>query len=94
MSEEKAEVTYRYLEARPHPWRKQLCIKGRNLTVWQLLTSMWVNGETPEEAARNRGLPVEAVYEALDYYKRHRDLLLREAEEERRWLKEHGWELD
>jgi hypothetical protein len=37
---------------------------------------------------------VEAVYEALDYYKRHRDLLLQEAEEERRWLKEHGWELD
>jgi uncharacterized protein (DUF433 family) len=53
-----------------------------------------VNGETPEEAARNRGLPVEAVYEALDYYKRHRDLLLQEAEEERRWLIARGWKLD
>jgi hypothetical protein len=54
MSEEKAEVTYRYLEARPHPWRKQLCIKGRNLTVWQLLTSMC--GER-RDARRSRPQP-------------------------------------
>ncbi|MFA0750848.1 MAG: hypothetical protein SLRJCFUN_001251 [Candidatus Fervidibacter sp.] len=94
MSEGKAEVTYRYLEARPHPWRKQLCIKGRNLTVWQLLTSMWVHQMTPEEVAADYGLPVEAVYEALDYYEKHRELLHAEAEEEKRRLIARGWKLD
>lgn len=63
------------------------------MTVWQLLCQMWVNGETPEEAALNRGLPVEAVYEALDYYKHNRDLLLTEAAEEERRLRELGCEL-
>ncbi|MDW8030057.1 MAG: hypothetical protein RMK94_16895, partial [Armatimonadota bacterium] len=63
-------------------------------TVWQLLCQMWANGETPEEAAHNRGLPIEAIYEALDYYKHNRELLLEEAEEEKRRLKERGWELE
>ncbi len=87
------ETTYKYLEARPHPWRKQLWIKGRNMTVWQLLCQIWANGETPEKAAKSRGLPIEAIYEALDYFRRNRELLLEEAKEEKRRLKEHGWDL-
>jgi len=57
-------ATYPYLEARPHPWRKQLFIKGRNMTVWQLLSKMWASERTPKEAAAGFGLPAEAVYEA------------------------------
>ena len=93
MSKE-TKATYRYLEERPHPWKKQLWIKGRNMTVWQLLTWMWANEMTPEEVAEDYGLPVEAVYEALDYYEKNKELLHAEAEEEKRWLKERGWELD
>jgi uncharacterized protein (DUF433 family) len=51
---------------------------------------MWANNMTPEEIAQDFGLPVEAVYEALDYYEKHRELLEAEVEEERRRLREHG----
>ncbi len=91
---EKTEVTYRYLEARPHPWRKQLWIKGRRIMVWRLLTWMWVTGQSPEEVAADFGLPVEAVYEALDYYEKNKELLHAEAQEEKRRLIERGWQLD
>jgi uncharacterized protein (DUF433 family) len=75
---------------RPHRWRKTPYIKGRNLPVWHLLCSMWANKMTPEEVAQDYELPVEAVYEALDYYEKHRELLEAEAEEEREWLRQHG----
>lgn len=82
--------SYRYLEWRIYRWRKTPYIKGRNLSVWHLLCSMWANKMTPEEVAQDYDLPVEAVYEALDYYENHRELLEAEAEEEREWLKQHG----
>jgi uncharacterized protein (DUF433 family) len=51
---------------------------------------MWANKMTPEEVAQDYELSVEAVYEALDYYEKHRELLEAEAEEEREWLRQHG----
>ena len=38
-----AESTWRFLVSRPHSWRRQLQIKGRNLTVGQLLATMRAN---------------------------------------------------
>jgi len=82
--------SYRYLEWRPHRWRKTPYIKGRRIWVWHLIWQMKANEMTPEEIAQDFGLPVEAVYEALDYYEKHRELLEAEVEEERRRLREHG----
>ncbi len=88
------QTTYQYLEARPHKWRKQLYIKGRNMTVWQFLCVARVNYATPEEAAKDYGLPVEVAHEALDYYEKNKELIHAEAEEEKQWMREHGWKLD
>ena len=85
-----AEVTYHYLEPRPHPWRKILWIIGRNMHVWHLVATLLREGETPEETARNFGLPVEAVREALDYYQRNKALVDAETEEEGRRLRVKG----
>jgi uncharacterized protein (DUF433 family) len=85
------EVTYQYLESRPHPWRKILWIRGRNMHVWHLVAMMLREGETPEETAKNFGLPVEAVLEALDYYQRNRGLVDAETDEEDRRLRAKGW---
>ena len=81
-----SEPAYKYLEARSHPWRKILWIKDRNMHVWHLLATMLREGETPEETAKNFGLPVEAVLEALDYYQRNKSLVEAESEEEGRRL--------
>lgn len=77
-----AEPVYSHLEARPHPWRKILWIRGRNMHVWHLLATMLREGETAEETAKNFRLPIEAVHEALDYYHRNKALVDRETEEE------------
>jgi uncharacterized protein (DUF433 family) len=84
------EITYQYLESRPHPWRKTPWIIGRNMHVWHLVATMLRERETPEETARNFDLPVDAVREALDYYQRNQALVDAETEEEGRRLRAKG----
>jgi uncharacterized protein (DUF433 family) len=81
---------WHYLVARPHPWRRQLYIKGRKLlasTVWH---DKIANEMTPEQAAENWDLPLRAIYEVIHYCESHRDLIKLEADEERYRLAEQG----
>ena len=48
-------------------------------------------GETSEETAKNFGLPLEAVLEALAYYQRNQALVDAETEEEGQRLRAQGW---
>jgi uncharacterized protein (DUF433 family) len=76
------ELSYTYLVARAHAWRKQLVFKGRRLTVGQFLSHMRAEGSTPEQAAADFDLPVEAAYEALEYGERHASLIAAEEAED------------
>jgi uncharacterized protein (DUF433 family) len=73
---------YEYLIARPHPWRQQLYLKGRNMTVGQLAATMQANDLSPEQAAEDLELPLAQVREALAYYDLNRDLIELEMREE------------
>src|SRR5436190_7128510 len=66
---------WQYLIARPHRWRRQLSIKGRNMTVGQLVRTVRANQYTPEQASQELDLPQAAIEEALDYYAKNRDLI-------------------
>jgi uncharacterized protein (DUF433 family) len=79
---------YRYLVARPHSWRRQLYLKGRNMTVGQVIATMQANTLSPEEAAEDMDLPVAQVREALAYYDLHRDLVDLELREEANRVRE------
>jgi uncharacterized protein (DUF433 family) len=59
---------WKHLVIRRHPWRKQLSLKGRNLTVRQLVGTVKANRFTEEQTAEDLDLPVEAIREALKYY--------------------------
>ena len=85
---------FRYLVAKPDKWRKQLYLKGRNMTVGQLVYSMRANNLSAEEAAADMDLPVEQVREAQAYYEIHRDLIEREADEEKQLLLAEGVSLE
>ncbi len=85
---------WRYLIARPHRWRRQLCIKGRNMTVGQLVSTIRANKYTPEQASAELDLPLAAIGEALAYFAENRDLIELEAAEERRRLAERGYVLE
>jgi uncharacterized protein (DUF433 family) len=73
---EAAAPVYRYLMQHPDHWMRQAFFVGRpKLPVSRVVESMRANNQTIEEAAYNWSLPVAAVEEALDYYRRFRDLI-------------------
>jgi hypothetical protein len=78
---------WKFLVSRRHPWRKQLYLKGRNLTARQLVGSMHANAFDEAAAAANYHLPVEAVHEAVAYVQANAELLQTESEIERLMLK-------
>ena len=88
---ETEQPVYEYLEARPHPWRRQLYLRGRNITVGQLVATMNANKLSPEEAAEDMDLPLAQVQEALAYYEAHSDLVNSELREEKRYLQAKGY---
>ncbi|MEO0536729.1 MAG: hypothetical protein AAF215_23065 [Cyanobacteria bacterium P01_A01_bin.123] len=85
---------WQFLVYRPHPWRKQLSIKGRKLLAATLWQDMLANQMTLEQAAENWGLPLAAIQEAVQYCETHQDLLRLEAEEERHRLQGRGVALE
>ncbi len=85
---------WQYLIARPHPWRKQLYIKGRKLLASTIWRDMTANGMSPEQAADNWDLPLSVIYEAMNYCQSHQELLKLEADEERYRLETKGVQLE
>jgi uncharacterized protein (DUF433 family) len=85
---------YQYLIPRPEKGRKQLYLKGRNMTVGQLVYKMRANRLSAEQAAEDMDLPVEQVMEALTYYQTHRELIESEMEEDKQYLLSQGVELE
>lgn len=86
--EKKGGEDYLYLTSRPHPWRRQLFIKGRNMSVAQLVHRIRREGWQPEQAASEFSLPLEMVLEALHYFHHHQKLIELENLEEKRRLED------
>ena len=74
---------WKHLVIRKHPWRKQLYLKGRNMTVRQLVGTMKASRFTEEEAANDVHLPVDAVREALAYFEANPEVIDLDAAHER-----------
>jgi uncharacterized protein (DUF433 family) len=82
---------WQHLVVRRHPWRRQLYLKGRNLTVRQMVGTVKANGWSEDDAARNLDLPVEAVREALRYAEQNQELLNFETAYEHLLLAQKGY---
>ncbi len=78
---------WEHLVHRKHPWRRQPYLKGRNMTVRQLVGTIKANRWSEEEAARQVDLPVEAIREALRFAEQEPELLAFETAFEN-WLLE------
>src|SRR5215467_9137868 len=68
-------LDYKYLKPKPGSNYRQLFVNGRIRAEILYRETVGLEPLTPEEVAREYGLPVEAVTEAIDYCLRHRDLL-------------------
>ncbi|HEV2270816.1 MAG TPA: hypothetical protein VGR92_15290 [Steroidobacteraceae bacterium] len=73
-----------WLIERPHPWRRQLWVKGRKLMASTVWLDALTNGMGQREAAENWDLPVEACAEIFAYCEANRTLIESEANKERR----------
>lgn len=62
---------YQYLEPHVGSQYKQLFIKGTKFLAWDIYRAAYPRGtdddRTPEQVAEDRGIPVEAVFEAIRY---------------------------
>lgn len=85
--------TYKHLVERPHAWRKQLYLRGKNMTVGQMVATMHANHWTAEQMADQIDVPEEQVREALSYFEAHKALIEQEFETEGRMLAEQGFAL-
>ena len=74
---------FQHLVSRRHPWKRQLFIRGRNMTVRQLVGTVRANGWDEGEAADAMELPAAAIREAVSYADANKELLAAEAEYER-----------
>lgn len=79
------DLPYEYLVTRPESDRKQVYLKGRKMTVGQLIYTMRANDLTEEQAAEEFDLPVAQVREAQAYYEMHREAVEADTEEEKRY---------
>lgn len=86
--------SWKYLVEVPHPWRRQLYVKGRKLPASTVWSGMIVNDLSREEAAKNWDLPREAVDEIITYCENNRQLIDMEADEEKRRLALKGIKVD
>lgn len=84
MANNTSKTQWQYLEPRPHPWRKQLYIKGKRIKASVIYSDMIVNNETPAETSENWDLPLAVLEEVIEYCQSHQELLEQEAAEERR----------
>ena len=75
---------------RKHPWKRQLFIKGRNMTVRQMVGTVRVSGWSDEEAAKDLDCSPEAIGEAIRYADANKELLAAEAEYEYLFMARRG----
>ena len=92
--EARAHGQWRWLVERPHPWRRQLWVKGRKLLASAVWLDALTNGMGPREAAENWDLPLEACEEIFAYCEANGELIEAEANEERQRLKRANVEVD
>ncbi len=83
-----------YLVGRPHPWRRQLYVKGRGLLASHVWNDITANKMSIEQAAENWQLPAEAIEEIIAYCEQNAVLIDMETDEECRRLNELGFKIE
>jgi hypothetical protein len=92
--EARAVGTWHWLLERPHPWRRQLWVKGRKLLASAVWLDALTNGMGPREAAENWDLPLPACEEIFAYCEANKALIEAEASEERQRLHRENVEVE
>ncbi len=82
---------YQHLERRSEKKSQELFVRGRNMRASTIWHDRFISRFSPARIARERDLPLEAVYEALDYCQENWESICREKDLERQRLEEMGF---
>lgn len=90
---------YQYLETRPGSLYRQPFIKGSRIRAeipyGYTMPAFdeeegWIDGDPPEQVADYLHIPLEAVQEAIDYCRKHWDVVVADHAREDRLMEAHG----
>ncbi len=59
------EATYKHLERRPDKRSQELFVRGAGIRASTIWHDRYVSRLSPSEIAKDRDIPIEAIYEAL-----------------------------
>ena len=82
---------YIYLEERADKKTKEPFIKNTGIRASTIWHDRYVSRIQPDRIARDRDLPSEAVYEALNFCQENWELIYEEKEREKSFLKKVGF---
>ena len=83
-------VSYKYLKPKRGSNYQQLAVNGRIRAEILYRETVGPEPLTPQQVAKEYGLPVEAVLEAIEYCKSHQELLNAERAREEASIKSRG----
>lgn len=84
-------ASYQHLERRPDKRSQELFVRGTGIrasTVWH---DRYISRLDPDQIAKSRNIPVEAVYEALAYCQENWERICNEKDQERQRLEQRGF---
>ncbi len=87
----KVETQYRHLERRPDKRSREFFIKGRGIRASTIWHDRYVGRLSPAQIAKDRGLRLEAVHEALDFCEESWESICEETERDAEALKKRGF---
>ena len=82
---------YKYLEKRPDKKVQELFVRGTGIRASALWHDRYMSRFSPDQIAKDRDIPVEAVYEALAYCQENWELICHEKDLERQHLEQRGF---
>jgi len=89
--ESAAGKTYQYLEQRPDKSAQELFVRGTGVRASTIWHDRFISRFSPDQIARDRDLPLEAVYEALDYCQENWERICKEKDSEKQQLEKRGF---
>lgn len=82
---------YPYPEERPDKSSREPFIRGRGIRASTIWHDRYIQMFSPEQIAKDRDLPIEAVYDALAFCRENWEMICAEKEQERQWLEQKGF---
>ena len=82
---------YRYLKPRPDKSTRELFVGDTGIRASTMWHDRYINLLHPKDISADRNIPLEAVYEALEYCLEHWEDICREKDEERAYLTKMGF---